>query len=193
MSALPPKTKRALGEPRTPLPASRRRDPRTGGLSQVSATGAPALSPRGPAIQVHSGGVRPSPELFRVGETESGGEVPGAGWGGKVRGGKPSHPRLQAEVGKAEESPRPAQHSVGRRPEGLGAWGEAARCPGRPRPAVLPGRGRGGLARGEGRGAAPVRRRTPPACWASGRPHRWLAWAPPGSSCPRPSSSSGTA
>lgn len=36
---------------------------------------------------------------------------------------KPSRPRLQAEVRGAEESPQPAQDSVGRGPEGLGAWG----------------------------------------------------------------------
>lgn len=45
-----------------------------------------------------------------------------------------------------------------------------------------------------GRGQPPgLRRRTPPAWWASGRRRHWPASAPPGSSCLRPSSSSGTA
>lgn len=125
----PHKTKRARREPRTPLPATQPTPPpQDGGSLPVSATGAPAPQPQR-ALQVHSRGAPPAPELFQAGETESGGEMPGAGRGGKVRCGKPSRPRLRAEVREAGESPQPAQDSAGRGPEGLGAWGGG---PGRP-------------------------------------------------------------
>lgn len=61
--------------------------------------------------------------------------------------------------------------------------------------AVVGGQGPRGPSewRGEREEGSPVRRRTPPAWWASGRPRRWPVLAPPMSSYPRLFSSSGTA
>lgn len=162
----------------------------------------------GPCISSHSGSSRSkavgslfSPRLglgrgcSRLEKPSQHSEVPGAGYGGRVRRRKPLGP---------PESPGRSQRSRGEPPAGPGMpWGAGRRgwerwgggpVAGEAGPAVLHGRGKWGP--GEGRGAgrtAPVRRRTPPACWASGRPPRWLASAPPRSSCPRLSSSFGTA
>lgn len=185
------------GEPRTPLPASSRRRPRkTPGLSQVSATGAPALSPaaghRGPRRR--GGGAPPQSRSGLEKLSQAARCQAPAGRGGEVGGGEPSRPRLQAEVGEAEESPaRPALPGTARHCPAAAAGGAGSERGGGRRffTDEAEGARRAGGRRREG--AAPVRRRTPPACWASGRRRRWPAWAPPGSSCPRPSSSSGTA
>lgn len=93
-SALPPEPSELTGSPELlSLPCSRRcPHPQDGGSLPPSKCCYGSASPQHPqrAIQVHSGGARPSPELLQAGETESGGEVPGAGWGAEVRGGKPS-------------------------------------------------------------------------------------------------------
>lgn len=150
------------------------------------------------AIQVQSSGV---PFLSRLGrgcprseKPSQNGEMPGAGCGDKVRCRKPAGPSLQAEVREAEESPQRAPELRRERAGGAGSAGEVARWQGRQGLQFSTEEASGGLASGKGRGrTAPVRRRTLPVCSASGRPPRWLVWAPPRSSCLRLSSSSGTA
>lgn len=126
-SPLPTKPSKLAGSPEL-LSLPLRPPPRRGSLP-VSATGAPALSPSGPSRSTQWGA--PSPGLLQVGETESGGEMPGAGWGGKVRGGSPRAPGSRRKSEKQRRAP-----SLRRTPWGGGrrGWerGEVARCPGRP-------------------------------------------------------------
>lgn len=161
-------------------------------LPVSAATGAPALSaPSGPSRSTAEGRA-PLQSCSRLEKLSQAARCQALAGVQRSEAGSP-RPRLPAAVGEAEEHPQPAQHSGGRRPEGLGARGAAARGPGRPQARSSSRKRQRGPGAQRREGAAPVRRRTPPACWASGRPRRWLAWAPPGSSCPRPSSSSGTA
>lgn len=155
----------------------------------ASATNVSALSP-GISQPPRAGQVQSS--CSRVEKLSQNGTMPGAGCGGKVGCRKPSRPSLQEEVKEAEASPPACPRTL----QGVAwrdwEWWGGGTVPGDTGPAVLQGRGKWGPSRGRGR-TAPVRRRTPPACWVSGRPHRWLVSAPPRSSCPRPSSSFGTA
>lgn len=113
-------------------------------------------------------------------------EMPGAGCGGKVMCEKAPAPKSPGRSQRSRvESPQRAPGVRGQG-AGRGAWWQGLQ--------FFAGEASGGLASGRGRrGTVPVRRRTPPACWASGRLRHWLVWAPPRSSCPRPSSSSGRA
>ena len=170
----------------------------------VSATDMSALPQHLPAIRVPSSGVPFSPELG-LGTGCSGleklsqrGGLPGAGCDGKVSHMQES-PCAQVSRQKSEKRRRalsPARPGL----RGKGASGGAG-CARRVAwwrsagSAVLHRKGKWGPSewQGEERVIPPIRRRTPPACWASGRPRHWLVSAPPRSSCPRPSSSSGTA
>lgn len=129
--------------------------------------------------------VGPGEGLLQVGETESEGDARcWLWWKGHAR----ESPSAQVSRQKSEKQSRESPAYPGRPRTGRSgvAWRRGLR--------FFTEEASGGLASGRGRrGTAPVRRRTPPACWASGRLHRWLVWAPPRSSCPRPSSSSGTA
>lgn len=113
-------------------------------------------------------------------------EMPGAGCGGKVMCEKAPAPKSPGRSQRSRvESPQRAPGVRGQG-AGRGAWWRGLQ--------FFTDEASGGLASGGGgRGTVPVRRRTPPACWASGRLRHWLVWAPPRSSCPRPSSSSGRA
>lgn len=148
----PHKTKRARREPRTPLPATQPTPPpQDGGSLPVSATGAPAPQPQR-ALQVHSRGAPPAPELFQAGETESGSEMPGAGrgWKGQMR--KALAPQAP---GRSQRSRGEPPACPGLRGEGAGGAGSVGRRPGGPGEAGLQfftEEADGGLASGRGRG-----------------------------------------
>lgn len=181
-SALPAKTK-----PRAPLPATQ-----DGGSLPGSATGAPALSPPSGPSRSTAEGCAPLQSCSGLEKLSQAARCQALAGVQRSEAESP-RPRLQAAVGEAEERAPSPPSAPGEAAGGAGSaeGGEAAREAGGPQ--FFTEEAEGAWRAAEGGGAAPVRRRTPPACWASGRPRRWLAWAPPGSSCPRPSSSSGTA